>query len=75
LGLVQNHPDYNAEIAQFIPAILELLRPALPKVELEAALTRGATLDLDAILAALNAEDAAHYAAHYKPSSSALHPR
>ncbi|MGC9396593.1 MAG: ATP-binding protein [Anaerolineae bacterium] len=71
LGLVQNHPDYNAEIAQFIPAILELLHPALPKAELQAALTRGAMLDLDAILEGLNAKDALHYA----PSSSALHPR
>ncbi len=49
LGLVQNHPDYNAEIAQFIPAILTLLRPVLSETELQAALSRGAALDVDAV--------------------------
>ena len=61
LGLVQNHPEYNAEIAQFIPAILELLRPTLPETELQAALARGAMLDLDAVLMGLNPENAAHF--------------
>ena len=50
VGLVQNHPDYNAEIAQFIPAILSLLRPALSEVELQIALARGATRELEAMM-------------------------
>jgi tetratricopeptide (TPR) repeat protein len=50
LGLVQNHPDYNAEIAQFIPAILSLLRPALSEAELQVALAHGAAHELEAVV-------------------------
>ncbi|MBN2003709.1 MAG: tetratricopeptide repeat protein [Anaerolineae bacterium] len=50
LGLVQAHPEYNAEIAQFATPILDLLHSTLSPAELDAALARGATLDLDEIV-------------------------
>jgi len=50
LGWVQAHPDYNAEIAQFAAPVLDLLRASLSEVELEALLTRGAALELKAVM-------------------------
>ena len=50
LGMVQPHPAYNAETAQFEEPILTLVRDVLSKKELTAALTHGATLDLDTVV-------------------------
>jgi len=50
LGQVQSHPEYNAEIAQFAAPILDLLRSTLSSDEITAALTHGASLNLDEIV-------------------------
>lgn len=50
VGWVQQHPDYNAEIAQFSAPIMALLHAALPEAEVQAALERGATLELAAVM-------------------------
>ncbi len=53
---VQNHPDYNAEIGQFIAPILALLRAALTEAQLKAAFERGAALDLAAVMRGMGNE-------------------
>ncbi len=50
LGLVQSHPEYNAEIAQFATPILDLLHSTLSPAELDVALAHGAMLNLDEIV-------------------------
>jgi len=53
VGMVQHHPDYNAEIAQFVAPILSLARDQLNEPQIATALTHGATLNLDAVIADL----------------------
>jgi class 3 adenylate cyclase/tetratricopeptide (TPR) repeat protein len=58
LGLVLRHPEAtaNADVKQRAESLLADLRAALPAVELEAALARGAKLDLDAVVEEMLAE-------------------
>jgi tetratricopeptide (TPR) repeat protein len=59
LGLVMNHPSANWENIELAQAALEELRAELPSEMVEAALARGRTLDLEAVVAHLldEAED------------------
>ncbi|HEY89307.1 MAG TPA: tetratricopeptide repeat protein [Thermoflexia bacterium] len=51
LGLVKRHPAFNAEIGGFIAPLLTTLRGALSASKLAAALARGETLELAAVVA------------------------
>ncbi|MBN1873917.1 MAG: tetratricopeptide repeat protein [Anaerolineae bacterium] len=50
LGLVQNHPEYNAEIGQFIAPIMEVVCASLSESHLEAILARGARLAIEDVV-------------------------
>jgi len=56
LGVVLNHPSVEVDSVQVAEMVLAGLRTALPAQELEAAMERGKTLDLDAVVAELLAE-------------------
>jgi class 3 adenylate cyclase/tetratricopeptide (TPR) repeat protein len=51
LGLVQGHPAFDAEVGQYADPVLATLRETLPANQLEAALARGAALELEAVIA------------------------
>ncbi len=55
VGLVQAHSALNAEIAKYVAPVLDRLRQALPADRLEAALERGASLELNAVVGDLPA--------------------
>jgi tetratricopeptide (TPR) repeat protein len=55
LGLVLNHPALEVDVGQVAELALGRLRDVLPANELEAALERGKTLELDRIVAKLGA--------------------
>jgi len=57
LGLALNHPSAEVSGAQVGETILAELREALPAEELDAAVERGKTMDLDAVVAELLAEE------------------
>ncbi len=52
-GLAQHHPAHNSEIQQCLDELLPQLEASLPPAELQAALARGKTLDLDTVVAEL----------------------
>ena len=58
LGLAVAHPAFNKEIGQFVDPILTRLREALPAGELEAALERGKTIELEQAVAEILADSA-----------------
>ena len=59
LGLALHHPASYSEVERDARPVLEMLRGALPPEELEAALARGAKLDLDAVVAEILAQSEA----------------
>ena len=56
LGLVQSHPATKEESQQIAEPVLAILRDKLPADQLEAALTRGKALELEAVIAEILAE-------------------
>jgi len=52
----QHHPDQNHEVHTALPEIISLLEAALSPEELQVALERGKSLDLDTVVAELLAE-------------------
>jgi tetratricopeptide (TPR) repeat protein len=56
LGVILNHPSVEVDSVQLAETILAGLRKALPAKQLEAAMQRGKTLELDAVVAELLAE-------------------
>jgi DNA-binding SARP family transcriptional activator/predicted ATPase len=57
LGLALNHPAVESSGAQVGEALLTELRKALPAEQLEAAMKRGKTMELDTVVAELLAEE------------------
>jgi tetratricopeptide (TPR) repeat protein len=57
LGVALNHPAVEVDSTQVAETILDGLREALPAEQLEAAMERGKTLELDAVVAELLAEE------------------
>jgi tetratricopeptide (TPR) repeat protein len=57
LGVALNHPAVEVDSAQVAETILAGLRKALPTKQLEAAMERGKTLELEAVVAKLLAEE------------------
>ena len=58
LGLVMNHPALDEETKQYADPVLATLREAFPADQLEAALERGKSLDLEAVVAEILEEAA-----------------
>jgi tetratricopeptide (TPR) repeat protein len=56
LGVALNHPSVEVDSAQVAETVLAGLRDVLPAEQLESAIDRGKTLDLDIVVAALLAE-------------------
>ena len=56
LGLVLGHPALDEETRWYAEPVLTMVRESLPAGELEAALARGKSLDLDATVAELLTE-------------------
>ncbi len=52
-GLVQHHPTFDSEVQIRLDELLPQLKERLPSAELQAALERGKTLDLDTVVAEL----------------------
>ena len=59
LGLIMAHPSSETDVLQRANALLTTLREALAADELEAALARGKSLELQAVVDELTAEGAA----------------
>ncbi|MCP4540540.1 MAG: tetratricopeptide repeat protein [Chloroflexi bacterium] len=57
LGVALNHPSVEVDSAQVADTILAGLHKALPAEQLEAAMARGKTLELDAVVAELLVEE------------------
>ncbi len=57
LGLVLNHPATYEPTKQETEPIIDVLREKLPANEMEAAMERGKTLELDAVVAEILAEE------------------
>ena len=57
LGVALNHPAVEVDTAQVAETVLAGLRQSLPAKQLEAAMERGKTLKLDAVVAELLAEE------------------
>lgn len=57
LGLALNHPAVEVDSAQAAETVLAGLREVLPAEELDAAVERGKTMDLDAVVAQLLAKE------------------
>jgi len=53
LGVILNHPSVEVDSVQLAEAVLAGLRETLPEEQIEAALARGKTLDLDEVVAEL----------------------
>jgi predicted ATPase/class 3 adenylate cyclase len=56
LGLALSHPALETDVRQVAESALGRLRQVLPTEQLEAAMDRGETLDLDTVVAELEAE-------------------
>jgi DNA-binding SARP family transcriptional activator/predicted ATPase/Flp pilus assembly protein TadD len=56
VGLIVNHPAVEADSVQVTETILDGLREALPTKQIEAAMERGKTMELDTAVAELLAE-------------------
>ncbi|MGB0387921.1 MAG: tetratricopeptide repeat protein, partial [Ardenticatenaceae bacterium] len=55
-GLTQHHPAHNSDVQQKLNEVLPLLSESLDGMELQAALERGKTFDLDTVVQALLSE-------------------
>ncbi|MCP4995003.1 MAG: tetratricopeptide repeat protein, partial [Gammaproteobacteria bacterium] len=55
-GLIQHHPAYDSDVQKRLNELRPLLQDALSATDLEAALARGKTLDLDTVVAELLVE-------------------
>ncbi|MCP4287346.1 MAG: tetratricopeptide repeat protein [Gammaproteobacteria bacterium] len=55
-GLTQHHPATDSEVQNWLDEVLPLLQDALSAADLEAALARGKSLDLDTVVQELLAE-------------------
>jgi tetratricopeptide (TPR) repeat protein len=53
LGLALGHPALHVTVSRYAEPVLAMLRESLPAAELEAAMARGRSLDLDATVAEL----------------------
>ena len=59
LGLALHHPASYSEVERYAQPVLEALREALPAEQLEAALARGAAMDLEQVVAEILAQSEA----------------